>query len=88
MTAFLLGCLERTLDWQLPFLNSSVSYSLMSCDLIVDECLLAVNLGALTLQALFENWPSTHTQEETKTIEKGRYRLGVVRPSSSHLSHD
>ena len=34
-----------------------------------------VNLGALTLQALFENWPSTQTtpiQEETKTVEKGR----------------
>ena len=39
-------------------------------------CYCAVNLGALTLHALFENWPSAHTalvEEETRTVEKGGY---------------
>ena len=32
-----------------------------------------MNLGALTLQALFENWPSAQipSDQETRTVEKG-----------------
>jgi hypothetical protein len=40
-----------------------------------------VNLGALSLQALFEHWPSTHTfpiQEETRTIEKGSPHTNII----------
>ena len=50
------------------------------------HCLCAVNLGALTLQALFEHWPSTHSpsmQEETKTVEKGGLNSLVPAPLMS-----
>ncbi len=37
-----------------------------------DQCVdCAVNLGALLLHALFEHWPSTRPQQESKNTDKG-----------------